>query len=94
MIIGNTSIDSLLGSSGSTPVGAADEQAPGNAQSSSRNDSVSLSNAANLGALAKTSVSPAHQAKLQSITSQVHAGQYQTDNREISRAVIGNHLQQ
>jgi hypothetical protein len=93
IIIGNSGIDSLT-SGATTSVGGADSQAAANAKSSSSSDSVSLSNAASLVALAKAAVWPEHQAKLQNISSQVNAGQYEIDNAEISRGVVASHLQQ
>ena len=57
-----------------------------------KSDSVSLSNAASLVALAKAS-STSRQAKIQTLSADVKSGRYQTDTSQVSHAVVESHIQ-
>ena len=91
MRIGNGNIDSL-GSGGIGSVGGAGSESRGStAAASSKSDSVNLSNAANLVALAKSG-SASRQSKLDSISAQVKSGSYQSDSAQVSQAVVQSHI--
>jgi len=93
MKIGNASIETLVnGGAGAIGGAAADSRAAGGTQSGTSTDTVKLSNASALIALAKTSSSPAQQAKLQTLSSQVGSGQYQAESAQVSQALVAAHL--
>jgi anti-sigma28 factor (negative regulator of flagellin synthesis) len=82
-----------LGAGGPRAVGAtaADTKTVGTGSSAS--DSVRLSSAANLVALAK-SASAARQSKIQDLGNQVRSGTYRPDNAQLSQAVVQGHIGQ
>jgi hypothetical protein len=94
MRIGNSSLDSLIGTGPSAVNGAGgDSPSVGNSPDGARADSVSLSNAGNLIGLAKASTSATQPAKLASLTAQLRAGQYQANTAQVSQALVEGHLQ-
>ncbi len=90
MRIGSSSVDQL-GTSGTGAVGGANSDARSNAAGGAKSDSVSLSNAASLIALAKSGAGN-RQEKVQNIGSQVRSGTYQADTAQVSRAVVQGHI--
>jgi hypothetical protein len=94
MRIGNSSIDSLIGT-GATAVNGAGAESPSSAsvQDGAGSDTVRLSNASSLIGLAKASTSATNQVKLDSLAAQLRAGQYQADTAQVSQAVVAGHLQ-
>jgi hypothetical protein len=92
MRIGNSSIDSLIGT-GATAVNGAGSPSGASAQDGAGADTVRLSNASNLIGLAKASTSATNQVKLDSLAAQLRAGQYQADTAQVSQAVVAGHLQ-
>jgi anti-sigma28 factor (negative regulator of flagellin synthesis) len=82
-----------LGSGAPRAVGATASDAKTVSTGSSTSDSVRLSSAANLVALAK-SASAARQSKIQDLGNQVRSGAYQTDNTQLSQAVVQGHIGQ
>ena len=94
MKIGNSGIERLT-EGGAGSVSGVEPEAQAAASTSggvARLDSVKLSSGSSLVALAKTSVSSTHTAKLRSIASQLGAGLYQADSRQTSQAVVQGHL--
>jgi anti-sigma28 factor (negative regulator of flagellin synthesis) len=92
--IGTSGVDNL-GSGNVGPVGGANPEGrslAAAAGTSSKADSVTLSSAAGLVALAKSSASSASQSKLQSLSAQVKSGSYEADLGQISRAVVQSHI--
>jgi anti-sigma28 factor (negative regulator of flagellin synthesis) len=91
MQISNSNIDSL----GNSGVGAVGGAASGYRTSAggvgNKSDSVSLSNAANLIALAKSSAA-SRQSKLQSLSAQLKSGSYQADTDVVSQALVDGHI--
>jgi anti-sigma28 factor (negative regulator of flagellin synthesis) len=89
MRIGNGSIDSLgSGNVGSVGGAGSDSRA---AASNAKSDSVNLSSAANLVALAKAGAA-SRQSKVESLSAQVKSGAYQADNAQVSHAVVEGHI--
>lgn len=69
--------------------GASSRTASGNdASDAAHGDTVSLSGVSNLIALAKSDPSPDRQAKIDSLTTLVRSGQYQTNVNDVSRAIV------
>jgi hypothetical protein len=94
MRIGNSSLDSLIGT-GPAPVngtgGESSTIVP--TPEGTTTDSVRLSGASSLVGLAKASTSATPPAKLASLAAQLKAGQYQADTAQVSQAVVNGHLQ-
>jgi anti-sigma28 factor (negative regulator of flagellin synthesis) len=91
MRIGNSGLDGIsnggVGSVGGT--GSGDRTSA--SSSGTKSDSVSLSNAANLIALAKSGAA-SRQSKIQSISEQVKSGNYSTDSDQVSRSLVEGHI--
>jgi anti-sigma28 factor (negative regulator of flagellin synthesis) len=93
MRIESSSIENVTnGASYVGDVGSNSRSANGSG-ASGRSDTVSLSNATNLVALAKSSSAAVGQAKLESIGAQLRSGQYQSDTAQLSRSVVQSHIQ-
>ncbi len=90
MRISNGGIDNPGGSVGSLS-GAAPDAGASALSSAAKTDSVTLANAAGLVALAKATAA-LRQSKVESLTSQVKSGSYQSDNAQVSHAVVEDHI--
>jgi anti-sigma28 factor (negative regulator of flagellin synthesis) len=90
MRIGNNGVDQL-GTSSTGAVNGASPDSRTSSAGSQKSDSVNLSNAQNLIALAKAGA-VSRQVKVDQIGSQVRSGQYQTDSTEVSQAVVQGHI--
>jgi hypothetical protein len=94
MKIGNSSIDSLIqGGTGSVNGVDSGGSSAASARAGGGSDSVRLSNASNLVALAKATSTDSSAARVQSLSSLIQAGQYQADSFQTSQAVVDGHLQ-
>jgi anti-sigma28 factor (negative regulator of flagellin synthesis) len=91
MRISNGTIDSL-GSGQVGSVGGTGTDSRSSALSNSKSDSVSLSSAASLVALAKNSAGASRQSKIDSISAQLKTGSYQAEPSEVSQAVVAGHI--
>jgi anti-sigma28 factor (negative regulator of flagellin synthesis) len=92
MRVASNNVDQL-GPGGPRAVGTAAPDAKTVSNGGATSDSVRLSSAANLVALAK-SASAARQSKIQDLGNQVRSGAYQTDNAQLSQAVVQGHIGQ
>jgi len=90
MKIGNSGIDQL-GISNTGAVNGVSPESRTSSAGSQKSDSVNLSNAQNLVALAKAGAA-SRQVKVDQIGSQVRSGQYQTDSNQVSQAVVQGHI--
>jgi anti-sigma28 factor (negative regulator of flagellin synthesis) len=94
MRIGNSSLDSLIGS-GPGAVNGTGNESPAVSRTSDGTgaDSVRLSSASSLVGRAKASDAATDPAKLASLAAQLRSGQYQADTAQVSHAVVDGHLQ-
>jgi anti-sigma28 factor (negative regulator of flagellin synthesis) len=89
--IGSSGIDNL-GSAGIGSVGGvASEPRTSAAASNPKSDSVSLSSAAGLVALAKSSAT-SRLPQIQNLKAQIKSGNYQADAGQVSHAVVESHI--
>ena len=93
MRIENNTVDNRIQSGPGSVEGVGSEGSSSKAQNSLATDTVRLSDARHLVALARDSTSAVQRQRLESVTSQLRSGQYQTDLAEISHAVVTSHLQ-
>jgi hypothetical protein len=91
MRIGNGGLESLGNGSVGSVGGAGSDSRTSPSGSGTKSDSVSLSNAANLVALAKTG-GASRQSKLESLGAQVKSGSYDSDTGLVSRLVVEGHI--
>lgn len=89
--IGSSGIDSLGGGQVGSVGGIGNETRSAGASGSQKSDSVSLSGAASLVALAKSGAA-SRQSKIQSLSAQIKSGSYQADTAQVSHAVVQSHL--
>ena len=89
--IGSSGIDNLGSGSIGSIGGATPDARPATGGPSQKSDSVNLSGAASLVALAKSGAA-SRQSKIQSLEAQVRSGSYQADNNEVSQAVVQSHI--
>jgi len=89
--IGNSGVDHLGGGSVTPIGGGGSENRSAATGSSPKSDSVSLSSSANLVALAKAGAA-SRQSRVQSLSADIKSGKYQSDNAEVSHAVVESHI--
>jgi anti-sigma28 factor (negative regulator of flagellin synthesis) len=89
--IGSSGIDNLGGGQVGSVGGVGTDTRYSGASASQKSDSVSLSGAASLVALAKSGAA-SRQSKIQSLSVQVKSGSYQADTAQISHAVVQSHI--
>ncbi len=94
MKIGNSAVESSIqgGAGAITGLDPETQAAASPRDPAGRSDSVKLSSGSNLIALAKSSFSNGHTAKVRSLALQISAGLYQTDSLQTSQAVVEGHL--
>jgi anti-sigma28 factor (negative regulator of flagellin synthesis) len=93
MRITNDAVDNRIGGGTAAVEGLApDTRSSSLNRQGLQNDTVTLSDAANYIGLAKNSSSVAQQQRVASVAAQLRSGEYNTDVKEISRAVVGGHL--
>lgn len=71
----------------------AESRVNGQGAASGSADRVSLSNAASLVSLAKSMMPADKQAKLEAVATRFRSGQYQSDDSEVSQAIVEGHIQ-
>lgn len=91
MRIGNNGIDSLGNGSVGSVGGTGSEHRNATSGAASKSDSVSLSSAASLVALAKSSAA-SRQSKIQGLSADVKSGKYQSNDAQVSHAFVQSHI--
>lgn len=91
MQISHTNINSLGSGSADSVAGSQVDARSSAAVAKTKPDSVSLSDATNLVALAKASAA-SRQTKIDSLSEQIQSGAYQSDTAQISHAVVQGHI--